>query len=93
MTPTDDTLPPLPEPRDLDGARWGYDADDMRNYAVDAYVAAVAQERERCARVCETLAEGARDNSAPGAPYWDDAAAEIRASCAPSATPPAAPQA
>lgn len=30
-------LPPLPEPRDLDGARWGYDADDMHNYGVDCF--------------------------------------------------------
>ena len=35
-------MPPLPEPRDLDGARWGYDADDMNNYGVDCFNAALA---------------------------------------------------
>ena len=35
--PTRADLPALPEPRDIDGARWGYTADDMHSYATDAY--------------------------------------------------------
>jgi hypothetical protein len=44
-------LPPLPEPSDMDGARWGYTADDMRGHAIDAYAAGVAAERERFAQI------------------------------------------
>ena len=45
-------LPPLPETSFLgDDASYGYDANDMRAYAL----AAVAMEREACAKVCEVL--------------------------------------
>jgi len=30
-------LPTLPEPSEMDGARWGYTADDMQGHATDAY--------------------------------------------------------
>ena len=43
----DTDIPPLPEPSEIDGARWGYTADDMRNYGVEGYSAGVAAERER----------------------------------------------
>jgi len=37
-------LPELPEPSEMDGARWGYTSDDMRNYAVDAYAQGAASQ-------------------------------------------------
>jgi hypothetical protein len=46
-------LPDLPEPSDLDGARWGYTADDMRNHAIDAYNAGQAAGREHFLRARE----------------------------------------
>lgn len=47
-------LPPLPEPSYLgDDASWGYDENDMREYAAQAVKAARAQERERCAHEAE----------------------------------------
>jgi uncharacterized protein YciW len=59
----DTDLPPLPGPRDLDGARKGYDADDMRNHAVDAYMAGVIAEREWCANYLQGLANECQPNS------------------------------
>ena len=49
----DNDLPPLPEPSEMDGARWGYTADDMRNHAVDAYNAGQAAGREHFLRARE----------------------------------------
>lgn len=68
MTKTD--MPPLPEPSEMDGARWGYTADDVRNYGVDAYDAGVAAERERCAKVCEVRA--------PDSPSYFEIAERLR---------------
>ncbi len=39
MTP--EQLPPLPEPREIEG-RWGYDSDDMHAFYVDGFNAATA---------------------------------------------------
>lgn len=30
-------LPKLPEPSEMDGARWGYTSDDMQSHAIEAY--------------------------------------------------------
>ena len=55
---TDTIKLPLPEPRTLsrgdeDGSlQLGYSADQMRAYAQACADAAVAQERERCAKLC-----------------------------------------
>lgn len=47
---TDDTLPPLPNIKMLDG--FGYDEQDLRDYAR----AAIALEREACAKICDSYA-------------------------------------
>ena len=53
-------LPPLPEPGNgsiqvgRQEISLGYDAEQMRAYAE----AAIKQEREECAKVCDALAEG-----------------------------------
>jgi hypothetical protein len=36
-------LPPLPEPSEMDGARWGYTSDDMQNHAIDVHAQGFAQ--------------------------------------------------
>lgn len=46
-------LPTLPEPSEMDGARWGYTADDMQSHAVDAYNAGMAAGRENFLRARE----------------------------------------
>ena len=52
-----DDLPPLPEPSDMDGARWGYTADDMHNHAIDAYNAGVAAGRKKLLEEMRLLAD------------------------------------
>ena len=49
----DTDLPPLPEPSEMDGARWGYTADDMQSHAVDAYNAGMSAGRENFLRARE----------------------------------------
>lgn len=41
-----DELPTLPELREMDDARWGYNSDDMRSYAEEAVRAALAQRQQ-----------------------------------------------
>lgn len=57
--PNDD-LPPLPEPSDMDGARWGYTADDMRNHAIDAYNAGMAAARKKLLEEMRLLADSSQ---------------------------------
>jgi len=52
-----DDLPPLPEPSDMDGARWGYTADDMEAHATDAYNAGVAAGRRKLLEEMRLLAD------------------------------------
>lgn len=37
-------LPPLPEPSEMDGARWGYTADDMQSHAANAFAQGAASQ-------------------------------------------------
>ena len=80
---TDTIKPPLPEPRTLsrgdeDGSlQLGYTADQMRAYGQACADAAVAQERERCAKLCEALEQ--RPGNAPYTPSGFTCATAIRA--------------
>jgi hypothetical protein len=58
-------LPPLPEKSYLgDDVSWGYDAEDMRTYALEA----VRREREACAKLCDDFADqSCSDHEAGGA--------------------------
>lgn len=55
-----DDLPPLPEPSDMDGARWGYTADDMHNHAIDAYNAGLAAGRKKVLEEMRLLADSSQ---------------------------------
>ena len=73
-----DDLPDLPEPSDMDGARWGYTADDMRNHAIDAYNAGLAAGRKKLLEALVALVEA----NPLGASYqfvWGQAKAAIDA--------------
>lgn len=56
-------IPELPESRELDACR-GYDADDMRRYAIDAAEQARLHERERVVSIVKYWLAGV--NPIPG---------------------------
>lgn len=57
---SDKDLPPLPEPSEMDGSRWGYTADDMRNHAIDAYNAGLAAGRKKLLEEMRLLADSSQ---------------------------------
>jgi len=56
-------LGPLPEPSEMDGARWGYTAEQLRAYALAEVEKAVKAERERCAKICADTSLGYKQHS------------------------------
>jgi hypothetical protein len=76
---------PLPEPEIIwphpgESQAWGYTANQMHAYAATREAAAVAVERERCAKVCETFQAEAESNAGK---LWTRACADaIRAGSA-----------